>query len=300
MSGSCNTWVFFENARKFQVAEWEGGEDLFESVVHFQSTVFSGRLSKICFHYSKNSSVWSCEVRMPVPNPSHDRGSFFFFALSLHVFFLLFPIPFSDMAVFKALRSSCLQIAIQICYYRLVHRLYKSKTIAMVPSLPPPPPMIRCNTTVAHVPVPSETITMRHQRRRQRRRRRRLREMAPATMPALKLATTTTISTTTTTTTIIINSTTISTTTTIPIRIITIVHIHMQTFIAPILFTIIATIRRIWAVCVRQLHLWILNQPRKHIRPNINLMIAYWPPNTMNHRRYHQRLAKIRHRQILV
>lgn len=223
---------------------------------------------------------------------------FFFFALSLHVFFLLFPIPFSDMAVFKALRSSCLQIAIQICYYRLVHRLYKSKTIAMVPSLPPP--MIRCNTTVAHVPVPSETITMRHQRRRQRRRRRRLREMAPATMPALKLATTTTISTTTTTTTIIINSTTISTTTTIPIRIITIVHIHMQTFIAPILFTIIATIRRIWAVCVRQLHLWILNQPRKHIRPNINLMIAYWPPNTMNHRRYHQRLAKIRHRQILV
>lgn len=181
-------------------------------------------------------------------NSTLDR--LFFFVLSASSYSLLFPVPFSDMDVFKALRSSCLQIAIQICYYRLVHRLYKSKIIVMVPS------MIQslCNTTAVHASAAaaaaasSPAITM-HRRRLRRRYRR---EMATALV--LKTANT------------------INTTTTIPIRIITIADIHIQTFTVRIFITAII---RILAVCARLLHLWTLNQRPRHIRPNINLMIAY-------------------------
>ena len=54
------------------------------------------------------------------------------------------------------------------------------------------------------------------------------------------------------------------------------------------------------AVCVQQLHLWILNQRRKHILPSINSMIGYWPLNIMSHRQYHRLRVKIHHHQYLV
>lgn len=121
----------------------------------------------------------------------------------------------TDMDVFKVSKSYCLRIAIQIYCYQLARRLYKSKTIMILP-----------------------TITR-------------------------SLCT---------------------------ILIITLACVRQQP-IRPIVPL---------AACAQRLHLWILNQRRKHTRPNINLMIAYWPQNIMSHRQYHRHRERIRPHQYLV